>query len=133
MYATARRFIVVGKGYELETDNGKTGARAMVLRSLLDKVVLLELPAGTELRADEGIGLGAVDGTIGGGIPKDFFPSTEGELTDEEALGEVSSVVEVRLGWWSTFAGESPFGMVVGGAWQSCWGRLVADELLVGK
>lgn len=104
-----------------------------VLRSLLNKVVRLDFPAGTEYRTDEGIGLGAIDGTIGGGIPKDFLPGTEGELTDEEALGEVSSVVEVRLGWWSTFAGESPFGMVVGGAWQSCWGRLVADELLVGK
>ena len=69
MYSTARRFIVVGKGYELETDNGKTRARAMVLRSLLDTVVLLELPAGTELRADEGVGLGAVDGTVGVGIP----------------------------------------------------------------
>jgi|TARA_B100001093_G_C26701440_1_gene959282 hypothetical protein len=39
MYSTARRFIVVGKGYELEMDNGKTRAWAMVLRSLLDKVV----------------------------------------------------------------------------------------------
>ena len=39
MYATAIRFIVVGKGYELEIDKGKPRARAMVLRSLLDKVV----------------------------------------------------------------------------------------------
>lgn len=29
MYATARKFIVVGKGYELEIDNGKPRARAM--------------------------------------------------------------------------------------------------------
>ena len=75
-----------------------------VLRSLLNKVVRLDFPAGTEYRTDEGIGLGAIDGTIGVGIPKDFLPGTEGELTDEEARAH--SV------WWSGVRGR-----VVGGGW----------------